>query len=198
MAVPRTTLPADAIPFKLNTRRSANVCRAADVAVKSLDLHRETMRMKIPSASAFLGLLLSFSALAGADVKKDWHIGSYRLSDGRTLDVAPSDGNTLRWLTFTGERGQLFPDDGRLHPRRPHRRALREGGDHPARAQWSPQIRIAGDHLAVPRVTCAALFTVRARLAHLQSDQSSGFLSRRILEAARRFSTWTCNWLAMF
>ena len=67
------------------------------------------MRMKIPAAIAFFGLLLSFSVLAGADVKKDCHIGSYRLSDGRTVDVAPSDGNTLRWLTFTGERGQLHP-----------------------------------------------------------------------------------------
>jgi uncharacterized protein len=65
--------------------------------------------MKIPSAIAFLGLLLSFSVLAGVDVEKDCHIGSYRLSDGRTLDVASSDGNTLRWLTFTGERGQLHP-----------------------------------------------------------------------------------------
>jgi pimeloyl-ACP methyl ester carboxylesterase len=67
------------------------------------------MRMKIPTAIAFLGLLLSFSALAGADIKKDCHIGAYRLSDGRTVDVAPSDGNTLRWMTFTGERGQLHP-----------------------------------------------------------------------------------------
>jgi dienelactone hydrolase len=67
------------------------------------------MRMKIPAAIAFFGLLLSFSVFAGADVKKDCHIGSYRLSDGSTVDVAPSDGNTLRWLTFTGERGQLHP-----------------------------------------------------------------------------------------
>ena len=65
--------------------------------------------MKIPAAIALLGILLSFSALAGADVKRDCHIGSYRLSDGRVLDIAPSEGNTLRWMTFTGERGQLHP-----------------------------------------------------------------------------------------
>jgi dienelactone hydrolase len=65
--------------------------------------------MKIPAAIAFFGLLLSFSVLAGADVRRDCHVGSYRLSDGRTVDVAPSDSNRLRWQTFTGERGQLHP-----------------------------------------------------------------------------------------
>jgi uncharacterized protein len=65
--------------------------------------------MRIPAASAFFGLLLSFSVLAGADVKRDCHVGSYRLGDGSTVDVAPSDSNTLRWQTFTGERGQLHP-----------------------------------------------------------------------------------------
>jgi uncharacterized protein len=65
--------------------------------------------MKISAASAFFALLLSFSALAGADVKGDCHVGSYRLVDGRTVDVAPSDSNNLRWRTFTGETGQLHP-----------------------------------------------------------------------------------------
>src|ERR1700731_277371 len=67
--------------------------------------------MKMPAAIAFFGLLLLFSVLAGANVKKDCHISSYRLSDGRTADIAPSDGNTLRWLMFTGERGQLHPQE---------------------------------------------------------------------------------------
>src|ERR1700722_17167238 len=65
--------------------------------------------MKTPVAIAFLGLLLSFSVIAGTDVKSDCDVGSYRLSDGRSVDVAPSDGNTLRWRTFTGETGQLHP-----------------------------------------------------------------------------------------
>ena len=65
--------------------------------------------MKMPAAIAFFELLLLFSVLARADIVKDCHISSYRLSDGRTVDIAPSDGNTLRWLMFTGERGQLHP-----------------------------------------------------------------------------------------
>lgn len=67
------------------------------------------MHTNVLAAVGLYGLLLSFSSLAGADVKKDCRIGSYRLSDGRTLDVAPSDGNTLRWRTFSGEVGQLHP-----------------------------------------------------------------------------------------
>jgi uncharacterized protein len=65
--------------------------------------------MKISAACASFGLLLSFSALAGADVKGDCHVGSYRLIDGRAVDVAPSDSNNLRWRTFTGETGHLHP-----------------------------------------------------------------------------------------
>jgi pimeloyl-ACP methyl ester carboxylesterase len=83
----------------------------AVAAVKSSKLHRKIMRMKISAVIAFFGLLLSFSTLAGAAVKKDCHTSSYRLSDGRTVDIAPSDGNTLRWLMFTGERGQLHPQE---------------------------------------------------------------------------------------
>lgn len=45
--------------------------------------------------------------VAMADVVNDCHIGSYRLADGRTVDIAPSEGNTLRWRLFTGETGQL-------------------------------------------------------------------------------------------
>jgi hypothetical protein len=65
--------------------------------------------MKILAASVFFGLLPSFSVFAGADIKADCHVGSYRLSDGRTLDVAPSDSSSLRWRTFAGETGQLHP-----------------------------------------------------------------------------------------
>jgi uncharacterized protein len=68
---------------------------------------QESTRMKV--ALAFFGYLLSFSALAEADAKRDCHVGSYHLSDGRTVDVAPSDANSLRWRTFTGETGQLRP-----------------------------------------------------------------------------------------
>jgi hypothetical protein len=63
--------------------------------------------MKISAAIAFWGLLLLFSVPARADVKTDCHVGSYRLNDGRTVDVAAADGNRLRWRTFTGETGRL-------------------------------------------------------------------------------------------
>ena len=42
-----------------------------------------------------------------AEVRNNCHVGSYRLADGRTVDIAPSEGDTLRWRLFTGETGQL-------------------------------------------------------------------------------------------
>ena len=63
--------------------------------------------MKPLDASVFCGLLLLVAVPTFADATKDCHIGSYRLSDGRAVDIAPSDGNTLRWRLFTGETGQL-------------------------------------------------------------------------------------------
>jgi uncharacterized protein len=44
---------------------------------------------------------------AAADVTSDCHTGSFRLTDGTALDIAPSDHGTLRWRTFSGETGQL-------------------------------------------------------------------------------------------
>ena len=43
------------------------------------------------------------------DTTRNCHIGSYRLSDGTAVDIAPSDPGTLRWRTFSGETGQLHP-----------------------------------------------------------------------------------------
>ena len=42
-----------------------------------------------------------------ADMTADCHIGSYRLADGRLLDIAPSEDDTLRWRQFDGETGAL-------------------------------------------------------------------------------------------
>jgi pimeloyl-ACP methyl ester carboxylesterase len=67
------------------------------------------VNVKFAAAIVFLGALLLFSGEAAADTTKDCHVGSYRLSDGRTVDIAPYDDDTLRWLMFTGERGQLRP-----------------------------------------------------------------------------------------
>ena len=56
-------------------------------------------------------IYLASPPIAGAatDTTKSCHIGSYRLSDGKTVDIAPSDPGTLRWRMFTGETGQLHP-----------------------------------------------------------------------------------------
>ena len=57
---------------------------------------------------AVLGVVAFLAALAArADAAADCHVGSYRLADGRAVDIAPSDGDTLRWRLFTGETGQL-------------------------------------------------------------------------------------------
>lgn len=56
-----------------------------------------------------LVLAVSFATAAQAESTKDCHIGSYRLTDGRAVDVAPSDGDTLRWRLWSGETGQLHP-----------------------------------------------------------------------------------------
>ncbi len=60
-------------------------------------------------APALCGLSLLFAVPAFADATKDCHIGSYRLSDGSAVDIAPSDGDTLRWRLWNGETGQLHP-----------------------------------------------------------------------------------------
>ncbi len=65
------------------------------------------MRIRMPAATALFGFLLLSSALAEADTKKDCHIGSYRLSDGSAVDIAPANESTLRWRMFTGETGKL-------------------------------------------------------------------------------------------
>jgi uncharacterized protein len=63
---------------------------------------------RISIASIVYGFLL-FSVAAQGKTAGDCHLGTYRLTDGGTVDIARSDGGTLRWLTFAGERGQLHP-----------------------------------------------------------------------------------------
>ena len=61
--------------------------------------------------AAFLCVVIAFPILKleAAEAAKSCPVGVYRFRDGRTVDVAPSDGDTLRWMMFTGERGQLHP-----------------------------------------------------------------------------------------
>jgi uncharacterized protein len=83
--------------------------RRSSVSIMLVKSRGETENTKILAAIAFLWVLALFSVPAAGETTKDCRAGSYRLSDGRTVDVAPSDGGTLRWLMFTGERGQLQP-----------------------------------------------------------------------------------------
>jgi uncharacterized protein len=46
-------------------------------------------------------------ALACASPVGDCHVGAYRLSDSSVLDIAPSEGSTLRWRKFDGTTGAL-------------------------------------------------------------------------------------------
>src|ERR1700730_4845187 len=39
-------------------------------------------------------------------------IGTYRFPDGGIVDIAPSQGNTLRWRTFDGATGVLHKKQG--------------------------------------------------------------------------------------
>lgn len=62
---------------------------------------------------AVLATIMVFAAqTARADSIRDCHVGSYRLADGRAVDIAPSEGDTLRWRLFTGETGQLHKRPG--------------------------------------------------------------------------------------
>ncbi|HEX3887132.1 MAG TPA: prolyl oligopeptidase family serine peptidase [Phenylobacterium sp.] len=60
-----------------------------------------------PLFAALAAIVLFAAQTAHADSTGDCHIGSYRLADGRAVDIAPSDGDTLRWRLFTGETDQL-------------------------------------------------------------------------------------------
>lgn len=68
--------------------------------------------MKLLFAFVIVGLALQAASPVRADATKDCRIGAYRLSNGKVIDIAPSDGDTLRWRLFTGETGQLRKQPG--------------------------------------------------------------------------------------
>lgn len=54
--------------------------------------------------AAVAAILVSATAAWAAE---DCHIGAYRFADGTVIDVAPSEGDTLRWRNFDGTTGAL-------------------------------------------------------------------------------------------
>lgn len=66
--------------------------------------------MKIYTVLVSVVIAFPLPRLEAAEVAKSCPVGMYRFKDGRTIDVASSDDQTLRWLMFTGERGQLHPE----------------------------------------------------------------------------------------
>ena len=66
-------------------------------------------------ATGIAALCMSLLApVARASEAKDCHIGTYRLPDGGMVDIAPSDGTTLRWRRFDGTTGALTGKAGGL------------------------------------------------------------------------------------
>jgi uncharacterized protein len=51
--------------------------------------------------------LSAATSIVSARDALDCHVGSYRLADGNLLDIAPSEGDTLRWRQFDGTTGAL-------------------------------------------------------------------------------------------
>jgi dienelactone hydrolase len=52
-------------------------------------------------------LLFATSALVRAEDVYSCHVGTYRLTSGTLVDIAPEDARTLRWLELDGETGVL-------------------------------------------------------------------------------------------
>ncbi|HKD24052.1 MAG TPA: hypothetical protein VKB71_18680, partial [Rhizomicrobium sp.] len=55
---------------------------------------------------------LAIAFASAAHAAEDCHIGSYRLDNGTLVDIAPSDGDTLRWRQFDGTTGALHRTAG--------------------------------------------------------------------------------------
>src|SRR5215471_9011230 len=71
------------------------------------------MNVRVAVAVALsICILLTTSDPAPAAVAKNCHVGSYRLRDGKVVDIAPSDGEALRWTLWSGETGKLHPQPG--------------------------------------------------------------------------------------
>src|SRR5262249_39740679 len=63
------------------------------------------MNHSIPSCMALLALVATGSLVAAG--KPGCHVCSYRLADGKLVDVSADDGDTLQWQEFDGVAGEL-------------------------------------------------------------------------------------------
>ena len=55
---------------------------------------------------------IALPALAGIAEAADCRVGVYRMTDGGIVDIAPTDGDTLRWRNFDGTTGLLTRTGG--------------------------------------------------------------------------------------
>ena len=53
--------------------------------------------------------LVAAAGPARAAEGSECHVGSYKLADGRIVDIAPLEGDRLRWRSFDGSVGELKP-----------------------------------------------------------------------------------------
>lgn len=66
-------------------------------------------------ATILAALSISFVVpVAHASEAMDCHVGTYRLSGGEIVDIAPSGSDTLRWRRFDGTTGELAEKGGGL------------------------------------------------------------------------------------
>jgi uncharacterized protein len=61
-------------------------------------------------SAIFVASTIVLAGEARGAAPPDCHVGTYRLADGGVVDIAPSEGDTLRWRRFDGTTGVLHPD----------------------------------------------------------------------------------------
>lgn len=83
-------------------------CEGVPMSAAAASNHRSRNHMNYlgPILIALSVLFAATSAVRAADTP-DCHIGSYQLADGNMVDIAPSEGDTLRWRQFDGTTGGL-------------------------------------------------------------------------------------------
>src|SRR3569833_524622 len=79
-------------------------------------MSKTAQRVRVSVAAMHRILAVSLIACAAVALSKpaaaaanDCRVGSYRLADGSSVDIALSNGDTLRWRKFDGTTGALHP-----------------------------------------------------------------------------------------